>query len=153
MFLYSESGSKYGTECCAVYVLICFSPVWLFATLWTVAHQAPLFMASSGKNTGMGCHTLLQGIFWSRDRTQVLYIAGGFFTTNVTWEAYICRVLGPYQISRINRDSWASFVAQLVKNPSAMWETWVWSLGWEDPLENGMATHSSILSWRIPWTV
>ena len=38
---------------------------------------------------------------------------------------YICRVLGPYQISQINRESWASFVAQLVKNPSAMWETWV----------------------------
>ena len=34
----------------------------------------------------------------------------------------------------------------------AMWETWVWSMGWEDPLEEGMATHSSILAWRIPWT-
>ena len=34
-----------------------------------------------------------------------------------------------------------------------MWETWVWSPGWEDPLEKGMATHSSILAWRIPWTV
>ena len=49
--------------------------------------------------------------------------------------------------------SWASLVAQLVKNPPAMWETWVWSLGWEDPLEKGKATHSSILAWRIPWTV
>ena len=47
--------------------------------------------------------------------------------------------------------SWASLVAQLVKNPPAMWETWVRSLGWEDPLEKGKATHSSILSWRIPW--
>ena len=44
-------------------------------------------------------------------------------------------------------------IAQLVKNPPAMWETWVRSLGWEDPLEKGMATHSSILAWRIPWTV
>ena len=44
----------------------------------------------------------------------------------------------------------ASLVAQLVKNPLAMWETWVQSLGWEDPLEEGMATHSSILAWRIP---
>ena len=41
--------------------------------------------------------------------------------------------------------SWASFVAQLVKKPPAMWETWVRSLGWEDPLEKGKATHSSIL--------
>ena len=45
----------------------------------------------------------------------------------------------------------ASLVAQLVKNPSAMQETCVESLGWEDPLEKGKATHSSILAWRIPW--
>ena len=46
----------------------------------------------------------------------------------------------------------ASLVAQMVKNLLAMRETWVRSLGWEDPLEEGMATHSSILAWRIPWT-
>ena len=49
--------------------------------------------------------------------------------------------------------SWASLVAQLVKNPPVMWETWVRSLGWEDPLEKGTATHFSILSWRSPQTV
>ena len=43
-----------------------------------------------------------------------------------------------------------SLVAQLVENPPAMQETWVRPLGWEDPLEDGMATHSSILAWRIP---
>ena len=48
-------------------------------------------------------------------------------------------------------DCWASLVAQLVKNLPAMRETWVRSLGWEDPLEKEMATHSSILAWRIPW--
>ena len=48
--------------------------------------------------------------------------------------------------------SWASLVPQLVKNLPALWETWVWSLGWEDPLEKGTATLSSILAWRIPWT-
>ena len=47
----------------------------------------------------------------------------------------------------------ASMVAQLVKNPPAMWESWVRSLGWKDPLEKGSATHSSILAWRIPWTI
>ena len=47
----------------------------------------------------------------------------------------------------------ASLVAQLIKNLPAMQETWVRSLGWEDPLEKGMATHSSILAWRIPWTI
>ena len=46
----------------------------------------------------------------------------------------------------------ASLVAQMVKNPPAMQETWVQSLGWEDPLEQDMATHSSILAWRMPWT-
>ena len=45
--------------------------------------------------------------------------------------------------------SWASLVAQMVKNLTAMWDTWVQSLGWEDPLEKSMATHSSILAWRI----
>ena len=47
----------------------------------------------------------------------------------------------------------ASLVAQLVKNLPAMQETWVRSLGWEDPLEKEKATHSSILAWRIPWTI
>ena len=45
---------------------------------------------------------------------------------------------------------WASLVAQMVKNPLAMWETWVRLLGLEDPLEEGMAAHSTILGWRIP---
>ena len=47
--------------------------------------------------------------------------------------------------------SWASLVAQLEKNLPVMQETWVRSLGWEDPLKKGKATHSSILAWRIPW--
>ena len=49
--------------------------------------------------------------------------------------------------------SWAPLVAQLVKNPPAMRETWVRFLDREDPLEKETATHSSILAWRIPWTV
>ena len=48
--------------------------------------------------------------------------------------------------------SWASLVARMVKNLLTMWETWVRSLGLEDPLEKGMATHSNILAWRILWT-
>ena len=47
--------------------------------------------------------------------------------------------------------SWASLVAQLVKNLPAVWETWVRFLGWKDPLEKEMATHSSTLAWTIPW--
>ena len=48
---------------------------------------------------------------------------------------------------------WASLVAQMVKNLPVIQETWVWSLGWEDPLEKGKSTHSIILAWRIPWTI
>ena len=47
---------------------------------------------------------------------------------------------------------WASLVAQKIKNLPALWETWVQSLGWDGPLEKEMATHSSMLAWRVPWT-
>ena len=56
-------------------------------------------------------------------------------------------------IGNIGQYSWASLGAQLVKNLPAILETWVQSPGWEDPLEKGKVTHSSILAWRIPWTV
>ena len=46
---------------------------------------------------------------------------------------------------------WASLVAQMVKHLPTMWDTWVQTLGWEDLLEKAMATHSSILAWKIPW--
>ena len=48
--------------------------------------------------------------------------------------------------------NWASLLSQPVKNPPGMQQIWVQSLGWQDSLEKGMATHSSILAWRIPWT-
>ena len=57
------------------------------------------------------------------------------------------------EIIHAHYSKWGSLVAQLVKNLPAMWETWVQSLGWEDPLKKGKATHSRILAWRIPWTV
>ena len=49
--------------------------------------------------------------------------------------------------------TWACLLAQLGKNLPAMWEAWVRSLGWEDPLEKGKAAHSNILAWRIQWTI
>ena len=58
-----------------------------------------------------------------------------------------------YNVSDIQQSDSAILVTQLVKNLPAMWETWVQSLGWEDPLEKGNAPYSSILAWRIPWTV
>ena len=75
------------------------------------------------------------------------YIAQGFYSM-------LCDDLNGQEIQKrgaicIHR---ASLVAQLVKNLPAMLETWVRSLGWEDLLEKEMATHSSILAWKIPWT-
>ena len=61
-------------------------------------------------------------------------------------------LLGTYALGW-QKSVWASLVTQLVKNTPAIQKTWVRSLDWEDPLEKGMATHSSILAWRIPWTV
>ena len=69
----------------------------------------------------------------------------GSYTFLVSFIIYIFRLLIP--------SVWASPVAQLVKNPPAMWETCVRSLGWEDPLGKGKAVHSSILAWRIQWTL
>ena len=73
-----------------------------------------------------------------------------------TWHFY-CWGMGsiPNQGTEILQRNWdlrASLVAQIVKKPPAMQETRVQSLGWEDPLGEGMATHSSILAWKIPWT-
>ena len=61
--------------------------------------------------------------------------------------------IGHDWVTELSFFDWLSLVAQLVKNPPAMWETWVWFLGWEDPLEREKATHSSILACDNPWTV
>ena len=79
-------------------------------------------------------------------------------------EEYACNAGDPGSIPGLGRSSgegtgyplqysWASLVAQLVKNLPTLQETWVQSLGWEDPLEKGKATHSSILAWRIPYSL
>ena len=106
-----------------------FSCVRLFVTLWTMALQAPLPWDSPGKNTGVGCHALLQVIFPTRgSNPHPLHL--------LHWQA------GSLQLPLASL-LWASLVAYLIKNPPAMQETWVQSLGWEDPLEKGKATHSS----------
>ena len=65
----------------------------------------------------------------------------------------LCYILNT-EIDTVHKQiSGISMVAQLVKDPPVMRETWVQSLGWEDSLEKGKATHSSILAWRIPWTI
>ena len=96
-----------------------------------------------------------------------------FFQSSVNWKGfpdssickeYTCNVGDSSSIPGLGRStgqrigyphqySWASLVTQLVKNLPAVWEIWAWSLGWEDPLEKGKATHSSNLAWRIPWII
>ena len=86
------------------------------------------------------------------------------FPNNSVGNESACNAGDPSLIPRLGRSpgegigyplqySWASLVAQLVKDSPAMWETWVQLLGWEDPLKKGKATHSNILAWGIPWTV
>ena len=64
---------------------------------------------------------------------------------------YRAKNIVKFSLRYISQD-WTSLVAQLVRNPPVTWETWVQSLGQEEPLEKGMAPHSSILVWRISWT-
>ena len=97
-------------------------------------------------------------------------MASSFFVTildfpdSTVGKESACNAIDPGSICGLGRStgegigyplqySWASLVAQLAKNRPAMQETWVQSLGWEDPLEKGKATHSRILTWRISWTV
>ena len=88
----------------------------------------------------------------------------GFFPDSSDGKEFTCNAGDPGSIPGLGRSLGegigysrqcfgASLMAQLVKNPPAMQETWVQSLDWKDPLDKGKATHSSILAWRIPWTV
>ena len=101
-------------------------------------------------------------ILWTRDRLSTPVFLGFPCGSAGKESAHNARDLGSIPgsgrstgegIGYTLQYSWAFLVAQLVKNLPAMQETWVQSLGWEDPLEKGRATHSSILAWRIPWTV
>ena len=142
-----------------VHMLSCFSHVRLFLPLWTIAHQALHPWDFPGKNTGVGCHALLQGIFPTQGPNLFSYIS-------CIGRGVLYHLCHQYDIPKeylittfhlivilIHR---ASLVAQTVKNLPARRETSVRSLGWKDSLEKGMekamATHSSILACRIPWT-
>ena len=88
-----------------------------------------------------------------KDQTQVFFIAGSFFTTSATSRpARSLHSRSAYSTVYCDRACNLGFpIAQSVKNLPAMQETWVRSLGREDPLEKEMATHCSILAWEIPW--
>ena len=98
------------------------------------------------KNTGVGSLSLLQGNLLTQELNWgLLHCRWGLYQ----WSYCVCVCI--YMCTPLQY-SWASLVAQTVKNLSAMQETRVQSLGLEDPLEKGKATHSSVLAWRIPWT-
>ena len=95
-----------------------------------------------GKSTGVGCHCLLwRSSLASKESTCNAENLGSILSLGRSPGEGVGYPL---------QYSWASLMAQTVKNLVAMQETWVWSLGWEDPLKEGMVTHSSILAWRIP---
>ena len=141
-----------------VCVLSCFNRVWLFATLWTAACQAPLSVGLFQQEhwSGFACPPG-ESSHLGTQLTSLMSPAatGRFFTTSTDREAYSC--MDSAKPSRKNfLLSCATRVFpgnSVVKNLPAMQETWVRSLGWKDPLEEGRTTHSSILAWRIPWTV
>ena len=117
-----------------------------FATPWTIDHQAPLSMEFPRQDcwNELPFQLLLQGIFPTQGSNPCL----------LHWQADplpLSHQGSPVCLSVIF--IWASLVAQLVKNLPAIWETCIRSLGWEDPLEKGKATRSSILALRIPRTV
>ena len=117
-------------------VLQLLSHVWLFVTPWTAARQASLSFTIS--------QSLLKLL-----SIESVIPPNYLILSSLSPPAFkLSQHQGLFQ--------WVGFshlMAQLIKNLPAMWETWVWSLGWEDPLEKRKATHSSILAWRISWTV
>ena len=129
-----------------------FSHVRLCVSPWTAAHQAPPSTGFCRQEYWSGvpflyihlkqCYLSIIHAWNQRERNSTKLKA----RNTVTVKIMIYGNKYKYSIK------WASPVAQMVKNLPAIQETPVWSLGWEDPLENGMATRSSILAWEIPWT-
>ena len=125
------------------------------ATPWTAACQAPLSVGSPGRNTGVGCLALLQGLFPTQGSTLHLLCLLCWRVLAVVGSLPLAPPAKPIydtQLRKMCKYSGAPLVVQRLKRLPAMWETRVLSLGEEDPLEKEMATHSSILVWRIPWT-
>ena len=153
-YKYLDSGYEFG------------SVMWALAGGWWYRWEG--FPDSSvGKestcNAGDPCSIPGSGRFpWRRARLPTPVFLG--FPCGSVGKESACKAADPSLIPGLGRSAgegigyplqypWASLVAQLVKNPPAVRESWVWFLGWKDPLEKGKATHSSILAWRIPWTV
>ena len=114
------------------------------------ANSLPSEPPGKPKNTGVGSLSLLSGTFSTQELNQgLLHCRKILYQLSYQGNPNYIYILPRWWIYMY---VWASLVAQLIKSLPAMQETWVWSLSWEDPLEKGMATHFSILAWRIPWT-
>ena len=132
--------------------IVCvLSHVWLFATPWTVACQALCPWNFPVKNAGVGCHFLLQGIFPTQGLNTSL-LNSQAVSSPLSHQGNPDKIPDMLFNSQTTLRMRASLVAQMVIRLPAMQETQVQSLGLEDPLENEMATHSSTLVWKIPWT-
>ena len=132
-----------------------FSGVRLFASLWTVAHQAPLSMGFSRQESWSGLPCPPPGDLPNPGFESVCLMAlalpSRFFTTTPSAKPMLFFILSKYIYLWIS----VSWVVLVIKNPlpmQEMQETQVQSPGWEDPLKGEMATHSSILACKIPWT-
>ena len=138
-----------------------FSRVRLPVTPWTAAYKAPPSMGFSRQEYWSGLplpSPCMEYIY-----TERLFVVDMKLKFDWVSFIFICQIWQFNLGSSVNLSKslllfesqfpsiGASLVVQMVKNLPAMWETWVQSLGREDPLENGMATHTSILAWRIPW--
>ena len=97
-------------------MLICFRCVQLFVTLWTIAHQTPLFMGSPVRNTGVGCMPSSSGSYWPRDPTHISNVFCRFFTASATWEAHLMRrytnkwTIQYMKLQRVRHD-WVTFIS------------------------------------------
>ena len=126
-----------------------FSCVQLFVTLWAVVCHAPLSLGFPGKNTGLDCYDCLQGR-WCCNK--IILVGCFMYHICSPYQSFISSLVGNSYFVLWGCGAYVvhlfipPWTAQLVKNPPVRWETWVWSLGWEDLQEEGMATHSSVLA-------
>ena len=117
-------------------------------TLWTLAHQASLSVGFTRQEYGWGLSLPSQHVCVCVCVCVCVYVC----IHSVKYYHLSRGRLGFSTLMGRQHPFLVSLVAQMVKNLPAVQKTWVWSLGWEDPLEKGIATHSSIFAWRIPWT-
>ena len=122
-------------------------PTWSWTAAWICPVISKAMAADLQRNVSVCCCVPLR-LLWS---VLLINISMFVFLINIS-NCHNCYVANADCIQGYKHLSPPSLVAQLVKNLPVMQETWVWSLGWEDPLEMGKATHSSFLAWRIPWT-